>query len=55
MSDGVCNVFAQHTTCALTVLTNEDGIAEDRRQLLMSTTQQTTSVLMCSARSSARL
>jgi secondary thiamine-phosphate synthase enzyme len=27
--DGVCNLFTQHTTCALTVLTNEAGIAED--------------------------
>lgn len=29
MGDGVCSLFTQHTTCALTVLTNEDGIAED--------------------------
>jgi len=26
---GVCRLFVQHTTCALTILTNEDGIAED--------------------------
>jgi secondary thiamine-phosphate synthase enzyme len=29
MRDGVCHLFVQHTTCALTVLTNEAGIAED--------------------------
>ena len=27
--DGVCFAFLEHTTCALTILTNEDGIAED--------------------------
>ena len=27
--DGVCHLFTRHTTCALTILTNEDGIAED--------------------------
>jgi secondary thiamine-phosphate synthase enzyme len=29
MGDGTCNLFTQHTTCALTILTNEEGIAED--------------------------
>ncbi|HEV8584547.1 MAG TPA: secondary thiamine-phosphate synthase enzyme YjbQ [Methylomirabilota bacterium] len=29
MRDGICHLFTQHTTCALTILTNEDGIAED--------------------------
>ena len=29
MRDGVCHLFTQHTTCALTILTNEAGIAED--------------------------
>ena len=29
MADGVCQLFAHHTTCALTILTNEAGIAED--------------------------
>jgi secondary thiamine-phosphate synthase enzyme len=29
MGDGTCHLFVQHTTCALTVLTNEAGIAED--------------------------
>jgi secondary thiamine-phosphate synthase enzyme len=26
---GVCHLFTRHTTCALTILTNEEGIAED--------------------------
>jgi len=25
----VCSLFVQHTTCALTILTNEEGIAAD--------------------------
>ena len=29
MTDGVCVAFTKHTTCALTILTNEDGIAAD--------------------------
>src|SRR5215510_1363653 len=29
MRDGVCHLFTQHTTCSLTILTNEAGIAED--------------------------
>jgi secondary thiamine-phosphate synthase enzyme len=29
MGDGTCTLFTQHTTCALTILTNEEGIAED--------------------------
>jgi len=29
MADGTCTLFTQHTTCALTILTNEEGIAED--------------------------
>jgi len=29
LRDGVCHLFTRHTTCALTILTNEDGIAED--------------------------
>ena len=29
MNDGVCSLFTQHTTCALTILTNEEGIAQD--------------------------
>ena len=34
MSAGTCHVFVQHTTCALTVLTNEEGIAEDLLSVL---------------------
>jgi secondary thiamine-phosphate synthase enzyme len=26
---GTCHLFVKHTTCALTILTNEEGIAED--------------------------
>ena len=29
MTDGVRHLFTTHTTCALTILTNEEGIAED--------------------------
>ena len=32
--DGVCSLFTRHTTCALTVLTNEAGIAEDLLRVL---------------------
>ena len=31
---GVCSVFTQHTTCALTILTNEKGIAGDLLSVL---------------------
>jgi thiamine phosphate synthase YjbQ (UPF0047 family) len=27
--ESVCHLFTPHTTCALTILTNEGGIAED--------------------------
>jgi secondary thiamine-phosphate synthase enzyme len=42
MSDGTCHLFTQHTTCALTVLTNEDGIAEDLLTVLHGLVPQTT-------------
>jgi len=29
IKDGTCHLFTRHTTCALTVLTDEEGIAED--------------------------
>jgi len=29
MADGVCQLFTHHTTCALTIPTDEAGIAED--------------------------
>ena len=41
VSDGVCSLFTQHTTCALTVLTNEDGIAEDFLSVLNGLVPQT--------------
>jgi secondary thiamine-phosphate synthase enzyme len=42
MSNGVCHLFTQHTTCALTILTNEEGIAEDLLTLLHGLVPQTT-------------
>ena len=39
--DGVCSPFTQHTTCALTVLTNEEGIAEDLLNVLHGLVPQT--------------
>ncbi|HEU4369888.1 MAG TPA: secondary thiamine-phosphate synthase enzyme YjbQ [Methylomirabilota bacterium] len=41
MGDGVCTLFVQHTTCALTILTNEDGIAEDLLTVLYGLVPQT--------------
>ena len=29
LDNGVCHLFTKHTTCALTILTDEEGIAED--------------------------
>src|SRR5262249_99326 len=34
MDDGVCSLFTRHTTCGLTVLTNEEDIAEDLLSVL---------------------
>jgi secondary thiamine-phosphate synthase enzyme len=42
IGDGVCTVFTQHTTCALTILTNEHGIAEDLLTVLRGLVPQTT-------------
>ena len=28
IGEGICNVFTEHTTCALMILTNENGIAD---------------------------
>ena len=42
MSDGVCNLFTQHTTCALTILTNEEGIAPDLLTVLHGLVPQAT-------------
>jgi len=49
MRDGVCSLFTQHTTCALTVLTNEDGIAEDLLSVLHGLVPQTTAYVHDSA------
>ena len=49
MSDGVCSLFIQHTTCALTVLTNEEGIAEDLLSVLRGLVPQTTAYVHDSA------
>jgi secondary thiamine-phosphate synthase enzyme len=49
MSDGVCTLFVQHTTCALTVLTNEEGIAEDLLGVLHGLVPQTTAYVHDSA------
>jgi secondary thiamine-phosphate synthase enzyme len=40
--DAVCNVFTRHTTCALTILTNEEGIAEDLLSVLHGLVPQAT-------------
>jgi secondary thiamine-phosphate synthase enzyme len=42
MGNGVCHLFTQHTTCALTILTNEEGIAEDLLTVLHGLVPQTT-------------
>ena len=47
--DGVCSLFTQHTTCALTVLTNEAGIAEDLLNVLHGLVPQTTAYVHDSA------
>jgi len=42
MRDGPCSLFTQHTTCALTILTNEAGIAQDLLGVLHGLVPQTT-------------
>ena len=42
MGTGVCNLFTKHTTCALTILTNEAGIADDLLAVLHGLVPQTT-------------
>ena len=49
MGDGTCHLFTQHTTCALTVLTNEDGIAEDLLTVLHGLVPQATAYVHDSA------
>jgi secondary thiamine-phosphate synthase enzyme len=47
--DGTCRLFVQHTTCALTILTNEDGIAADLITVLHGLVPQTTAYVHASA------
>ena len=49
MGDGVCSLFTPHTTCALTVLTNEEGIAEDFLSVLRGLVPQTSAYVHDSA------
>src|SRR5207245_2078544 len=49
MGDGVCSLFTRHTTCALTVLTNEAGIAEDFLSVLRGLVPQTSAYVHDSA------
>ena len=49
LAAGVCSLFTQHTTCALTVLTNEEGIAEDLLNVLHGLVPQTTAYVHDSA------
>ncbi len=49
MRDGVCLAFLEHTTCALTILTNEDGIAEDLVTVLRDLVPQATDYVHDSA------
>src|SRR5262245_33556221 len=49
MDDGVCSLFTRHTTCALTVLTNEEGIAADLLTVLHGLVPQTTAYVHDSA------
>ena len=47
--DGVCHLFTAHTTCALAILTNEAGIAEDLVTVLHGLVPQATSYVHDSA------
>jgi secondary thiamine-phosphate synthase enzyme len=49
MNDGVCGLFTKHTTCALTILTNEQGIAQDLLNVLHALVPQTTAYVHDSA------
>ena len=49
MGDGVCSLFVQHTTCALTIVTNEAGIAEDLLSVLRGLVPQTSAYVHDSA------
>src|SRR2546429_5603771 len=49
MGDGVCSLFTRHTTCALTVLTNEADIADDYLSVLRGLVPQTSAYVHDSA------
>ena len=49
MRGGVCLAFLEHTTCALTILTNEEGIAKDLITVLRGLVPQVTSSVHASA------
>ncbi|MBI1846296.1 MAG: YjbQ family protein [Candidatus Rokubacteria bacterium] len=49
MSDGACTLFVRPTTCALTVLTSEEGIAEDLLNVLHGPVPQTAAYVHDSA------
>jgi len=49
MRDSVCTLFTQHTTCALTILTNEEGIAQDLLTVLHGLVPQTAAYVHDSA------
>ena len=49
MGTGVCHLFTKHTTCALTILTDEEGIAEDLLNVLHGLVPQTTNYVHDSA------
>ena len=41
LDNGVCHLFTKHTTCALTILTDEEGIAEDLLNVIHGLVPQT--------------
>ena len=49
MDDGICHFFTRHTTCALTILTNETGIADDLLTVLHGLVPQTNAYVHSSA------
>jgi len=49
IGEGICNVFTEHTTCALMILTNENGIAEDLLTVLHGLVPQSTAYVHDSA------
>jgi secondary thiamine-phosphate synthase enzyme len=49
INNGICGLFVQHTTCALTILTNEEGIADDFLTVLNGLVPQTAAYVHDSA------